>query len=369
MTDRCFVMLKPMRAGLSGYARLQTEHGGAYAFISARGIRSRCACAYWYHGGGEVCALGGAPVNARGELALDARLPSVSSAPDRLQALLIIGDADGCAPEPLLIGLCARQSAGSLMDAKNAMLALCDRLRREAAERAAAALEAERAARADEAPRVSDIRELPMLSTDEADEADEAPEAPPAAASEESEAPQESDICEPPIQSTVEAYEAPETPEAPPDKSPLRALARAIRLRPRASSPPREIFLTAIDPLPYVTADEREKAKAAEPQKPKPARVRTGVDALPALRYPDGFSPLRAYFDSRPPDNPLGMKGWRFVRAEESGALLIGRYVTDARVARVAYAVRGERPPDEKKPYRAVRGADGNVYQVLVQRL
>jgi hypothetical protein len=45
----------------------------------------------------------------------------------RLVALLI---TDGERhPKPLAIGLCTAQSAGSLMDAKNAALALCDRLR------------------------------------------------------------------------------------------------------------------------------------------------------------------------------------------------------------------------------------------------
>ena len=39
------------------------------------------------------------------------------------------------APRPLLIGLCTETSAGSLLDAKNASLSLCDKLARAAVKR------------------------------------------------------------------------------------------------------------------------------------------------------------------------------------------------------------------------------------------
>ncbi len=136
---RRMIMLRPMQAGLSGYARLQEEAGWQLLQINLRGLQGCGMRAFWYAGEGLVRELGRAAANARGEAALSAELPMDPAAPGRLTALLIADDSDK--PRPLAIGLCAAQSAGSLMDAKNALLALCDKLNRMA--------EAEKASRAD----------------------------------------------------------------------------------------------------------------------------------------------------------------------------------------------------------------------------
>ena len=120
------IMLKPMRAGADGYARLQSEGGRTLLQIHARGLSAGSLHAYWYAGGGEARDLGSARVNARGEAALTAEAPEDGLAPERLKALILV--SGGEEPAPLLIGLCVQQSAGSLLDAKNAALALCERL-------------------------------------------------------------------------------------------------------------------------------------------------------------------------------------------------------------------------------------------------
>lgn len=134
---RRMMMLRPMQAGLSGYARLQEEAGWQLVQINLRGLQGGGMRAFWYAGEGLARELGRAKANTRGEAGLSAELPVDPAAPGRLTALLIADDSDK--PRPLAIGLCAAQSAGSLMDAKNALLALCDRLGRMAEEARAAA--------------------------------------------------------------------------------------------------------------------------------------------------------------------------------------------------------------------------------------
>lgn len=141
---RRMMMLRPMQAGLSGYARLQEEAGWQLVQINLRGLQGGGMRAFWYAGEGLVRELGRSAANARGEAALSAELPVDPASPGRLTALLIADDSDK--PRPLAIGLCAAQSAGSLMDAKNALLALCDRLGRMAEEERAAKAAADKAA-------------------------------------------------------------------------------------------------------------------------------------------------------------------------------------------------------------------------------
>ena len=62
---------------------------------------------------------------------MEAETPEDAAGPERLQALMLI--SSGEQPKPLLVGLCVQQSAGSLMDVKNAALSLCERLSRPAA--------------------------------------------------------------------------------------------------------------------------------------------------------------------------------------------------------------------------------------------
>lgn len=122
------ILFKPMRPGVSGYARLQSERGALLAQLNARGLEAESVQAYWYGAGGEARLMGATRVNAHGEASLTAELPGDALAPERLQAVLLL--SGGAEPVPLMIGLCVQQSAGSLLDAKNAALALCERLAR-----------------------------------------------------------------------------------------------------------------------------------------------------------------------------------------------------------------------------------------------
>ena len=124
------IMLKPMQPGASGYARLQCEGGRTLVQLHARGLEPGTVRMYWYLSGQAARELGCRPVNAHGEASLEAETPSDAAGPERLQALMLVSSSEH--PKPLLVGLCAQQSAGSLMDVKNAALALCDRLSRPA---------------------------------------------------------------------------------------------------------------------------------------------------------------------------------------------------------------------------------------------
>ena len=138
------IMLRPMQAGISGYARVQGEAGRQLVQINLRGVQGGMR-AFWYAGDGLVKELGSSDANPRGEAGLYTDLPAETIAPRRLTALLIADTGEK--PRPLAIGLCTAQSAGSLMDAKSALLALCDKLGREG-EKAAAAAPEEEACRA-----------------------------------------------------------------------------------------------------------------------------------------------------------------------------------------------------------------------------
>lgn len=122
------ILLKPMQTGVSGYARVQAEGSRALVQLHAHGLSVSEVQLFWYLSGQTARELGSARVNARGEASFEAEAPPDALAPGRLQALILL--SCGASPAPQLIGLCAQQSAGSLMDAKNAALALCDRLRK-----------------------------------------------------------------------------------------------------------------------------------------------------------------------------------------------------------------------------------------------
>lgn len=311
------IMLRPMQTGASGYARLQSGAGETLLQLNARGLKTDAIRVFWYSGGGEARELGRARVNPRGEASLSTEAPRGGIAPERLQALLI--STDGDEPDPLLIGLCVQQSAGSLLDAKNALLALCDKLSRAARERRENEAPAERRAAEAEPP---DSRE-PSSSPPESRE----PEA--------------------------------SLPSAPTPRPPSQT----------APQPPREIFLPAIDPMPYVIAGEPGQEPAAPEPKAAPATRRAPpADRLRPLRWPGAFSQLKPFFDAYPPQRLFSLPGWRFicVRPDE---LWMGYSQTDGCVRRVAYAIRGDQPPPDGRPYRARRGLDGKVYQVLWQRV
>ena len=393
------ILFKPMRPGVSGYARLQSERGALLAQVNARGLDVDGVRAYWYGAGGEARLMGEARVNAHGEASLTAELPMDALAPERLQAVLLL--SGGANPAPLMIGLCVRQSAGSLLDAKNAALALCERL-----------------ARAQQAQSVSGTPDRP------------------------------------PSDSGAQPSAGPAAEPAPPPVRPAPQPQYALVRRPKKQERelPREIFLPAIDPLPYVDAARRAmgeapgcggpqaaaQAKEAEygeepacPPQPagrepmaatpdqearsaeqgpvsmpcvpegKSARAdstaQTGcektedaaeepelppefspvpqtppADRLRPLVWPRGFEALRTYFVKGLPCRLFDLPGWRFVNAAQAGGpdgLWVGMQQVDGRVCRVAYAHRSETPPPGERPYRPARGTDGHTYQVLWQRV
>ena len=104
-------------------------------------------------------------------------------------------------------------------------------------------------------------------------------------------------------------------------------------------------------------------------QTKKPPRTGLPVGRLPSLEWPKAFGSLREYFEHRLPDAPFDWPGWRFVQASRQGdGLWIGRQVQDGQIRRVAYAMRGAPPRDDPRPYQPVRGRNGELYRVLVQR-
>ena len=52
------MLLRPMRTGVSGFARLQWERGQAWAQLNVRGIKNEGIRAFWYSSGGDVRELG-----------------------------------------------------------------------------------------------------------------------------------------------------------------------------------------------------------------------------------------------------------------------------------------------------------------------
>lgn len=285
MLSRQTLLLKPMQTAASGFARVQAENGRTLVQLHARGLESGTARLFGYLEGGAARELGGARVNAHGEVSLEAEAPA------GLRGLMLIGPP-GIAP--LLIALCGRQDAGGLLDVKNAALALCEKLKGRPSRKA--------------------------------------PEPPP----------------------TPSPKPSPEPPRAAPP--------RVAPLGPHPAPLPREIFLPAIDPAPYVTASARPKTarRAVKPAGPP-------ADRLPALRWPDGFAPLQTYFDGRLPTAILPWPGWRFVSAAEG--LWLGMQAAESRVHRVAYVYAGRTPPDVESRCRPVRGTDGRTYRVLVQQV
>lgn len=122
MISRRTILLKPMQPALSGFARLQTDGGTTLVQLHARGLeKGQHVRLYWYLNGQTAQEIGQAAANAHGEASFETE---ETESADRLHALILISADES--PKPLLIGLCAQQA--SLMDVKNAALALCERL-------------------------------------------------------------------------------------------------------------------------------------------------------------------------------------------------------------------------------------------------
>lgn len=126
MSIRQTVMLRPMSSGASGYARVESEKTHTFVQLHARGLPEGAARLFWYMSDRTAKQLAHGQVNTKGELSLESESPVGSS--ERLQALILLTDAEQ--PKPLLIGLCAEQNAGNMLDAKNAALALCEKLKK-----------------------------------------------------------------------------------------------------------------------------------------------------------------------------------------------------------------------------------------------
>ncbi len=324
-TARQMIMLRPMQPGLSGYARVQAEGNCQMIQIHIRGAKQGVLSAFWYAGEGVVRPLGQTPVNPRGEASLSTQLPADAAYPGRVSALLIAGGTEE--PAPMMIGLCASQSSGSLLDAKNALLALCDKLGR--AHRQKAAAEQQTVAEPDgslgeDAPKVAQPR-----------------------------------------------------PAQPPKTRQLRRSASRRRAgREGEDAPPREVFLPAIDPASCLARQAKDTPPAeSAPEETTPAclpHTSSGepvAELLPELSWPAAFSSLAPYFLKYPPCRLMDWPGWRFVRIDEGKRRLwLGYLKQDDRVSHVAYALPGDALLPDAAAFRPCTGADGQALQVLVQR-
>lgn len=306
MLCRRLLLLKPLRPGLRGYARLQWEGGHTEVQIQLRGLQGGGVRFFWYHG--QARELGQAPANPRGEAGLMASVSDNLLAAGDQQALLILSAEEK--PQPLMLGLTGSADGGALLEMRAAALALCQKL----------------------APKPAPAH-LPPAAT---------------------------------------AHAPQPQPEHPPKNHSAR-----LEL-------PREIFLPAIDPAPYMSAREPIPGKppsagstlshspdapnSAPSPEPAISPLRPWADALPVLRWPRAFSSLRPYFEAGLPCNPLHLSGWRFVHAADAGGpqgLYLGFLARDGAVRRLAYALRTPHPPTPA--FRPTLSPDGLSYQVLWQ--
>ena len=91
-----FLLLRPMRTGVSGFARMQWERGQAWVQLNVRGAPGEGIRAFWYSSGGEARELGTCAANARGEASLEGPAPGGLYAPERLQALIVVENNVAC---------------------------------------------------------------------------------------------------------------------------------------------------------------------------------------------------------------------------------------------------------------------------------
>lgn len=404
------MMLRPMQAGISGYARLQGEADRQLVQIHLRGLRGGSIRAFWYAGDGLARELGSSPANQKGEAGLYTELAADAVAPRRLAALLITDGGEK--PRPLAIGLCTAQSAGSLMDARNALLALCDRLGREgskqtrtqqpdseptgtndcAPEKPARQRKDSEAARkpserkegdphshaGKEEQRIGRLRQADKASSAGAE--DGSAEGKPCAAIRYSS----------PASGTVRQH----------DRPGMGRMGTG-----NAGEMPREVFLPAIDVQRERRRSRREEesatavptdglpAEKAIAAKAKPAgtpairagtpdtgaapplsrtqrkRLAQAADRLPPLHWPEPFTQVAEYFDRLLPVGLPGWPGWRFVEVRPGAAgLWIGMQHKQDRVERIAYVLPENAPVPPGRPFRRIRTADGGVLQVLVMK-
>ncbi len=340
------MMLRPLQAGLSGYARLQGEAGRQLVQVNLRGMQPGEMRVFWYTGEGFVRELGRTSTNQRGEASLSAEVPADAAAPRRLTALLITDGQER--PKPLSIGLCTAQSAGSLLDAKNALLALCEKLSREASKPSTSTAppdappkepstpepKQERSAATAKAPCIQQTEPLTKLK-----------DAPSCAAP--------SKLPPLPREVFLPAIEARRPPER-----------RRMKRRKNADRPTDLPTPPAATPsIPTTPPSGSAEPPRSNPQPP----LREPADALSTLQWPAAFQPLAGYFAKYPPQRLMDQLGWRFVQVpQEKGAIWIGYYQKDDRVSQVAYALPAEAAPPQGLPFRPITAADGQTVQLLV---
>lgn len=382
MLCRRLLLLKPLRPGLSGYARLQWEGGRTEMQIQLRGLPGGGARFFWYDG--QPRELGQAQANPRGEACLTASLGDNLLSPKGMQALLILSAAT--APEPLLLGLPGPADGGTLLELRAAALALCQRLTPKAATKppmeaartqpksgdAVGRAQYDGSADAGQARRnVNNTGSSPSIgpadagrnqhdgSTDagqaqrNADDIGSSPSIGSADAGR-NQCDGSTDVEQVPYKSSTNAGRSRRNRSARLQHTPHPA--------PNRPELPREIFLPAIDPAPYMAARER------PPEKIRPQRP--WADALPNLRWPEGFESLRPFFAAGMPCALLDAPGWRFVRASDAGGpddLFLGLFARDGAVRQLAYAHPATHPPTPA--FRPAIGLDGRKYQVLWQQV
>lgn len=159
-----------------------------------------------------------------------------------------------------------------------------------------------------------------------------------------------------------EKREAPPVNAAPPQEAEpaLRRALEEIQAPPEAEETP--------------PPTQAEKAPADAPYTLRAPGTGEPADALPALRWPEEFRPLAAYFSRFMPCAPFYAPGWRFVRApsdqREIPFLVVGCRAQDAQVKEIVFAVPGSRfsPPVSLPGYRFEPGLDGYDYWALERR-
>ena len=306
-TIRQTLMLRPMHNGVSGYARSQHENRHTVVQLHARGLPPGAARLYWLTHDRLAREAASAAVGDHGDCSLEAWTPEASG-PGRLQALLLITGDDH--PRPLMVGLCADQSAGSILDAKSAALDLCAQLGRHNGKE-------ETVQEAEPEPQPEPLpKDEPVPVPDPLPEPERMP-----------------------------VVEEPE-----PRQETLPEVQR------KGTKSPKSFGSDACpeqQPLIHQTCPEVQR-KGVKP-----------------LTWPRGFESLKRYFDGALPCRILDLPGWRFVYAANAGGpegLWVGRQILDGHVRGVAYVTRGSAPPGPG-PFRTARGVDGLLYQVLWQRL
>ena len=402
------MMLRPMQAGLSGYARLQGEPGRQLMQINLRGLSGGEMRVFWYAGEGLVREVGRCAANPRGEAALSAEVPADAAAPRRLMALLITDGGDR--PKPLAIGLCTAQSAGSLMDAKNALLALCDKLGRDVScQLAKAGQEAVSADRdagavhsADRASEPSEKREKASVSACELPAPAKKPDSPvvidgPAASQATRQAKSHAHRYAPaddlPREVFLPAIEARRRPErrryrrdgsaedgaqiaslsaiqqeksnaAKAENSSENLLHQPLQV-PSHQRSQRLLQEPSQQPPPVCAPAPADTAPLPQPQKPMHSPTGLPADRLPTLQWPAPFQSLAAHFEHNLPQRLMNWPGWRFVHVPES-RLWIGYRQQEGCVRQVAYALPADAQPPDGQPFRFAQTISGELVQLLV---